>query len=142
METSENYYLICEYGGDTNLAEYTKTAHQYISEKRLKLKDWRTVVKYIAWQLAVSLYWMHHDMKCAHLDLTMENIMIQHGEFMVDEQSGAVTINTSKLTARICMLSLLVFGVICLCSYWKTDSFYFLIFVYFTTPHFRRLWVR
>ena len=55
VETADCFYLISEYGGDQNLAEYTKTAHQFISEKRLKLKDWRTVVKFIAWQLAVSL---------------------------------------------------------------------------------------
>lgn len=59
-------------------------------------------MKYIAWQLAVSLFWMHRDMHTAHLDLTTDNVMLQHCRFEVDPQTNAVTIDTSKLTAKIC----------------------------------------
>merc|ERR1712228_175998 len=75
IESKQSYFLIMEHCGMT-LTEFVKTAHQYISEKKLKLKDWRTVTKFIIWQLSVCLFWLHNDMKVCHLDLNMDNIMI------------------------------------------------------------------
>ena len=52
FETDSNYYLIEQNGGIT-LGTIVKSAHEYIQQKKLKLKHWRISVKFIFWQLSV-----------------------------------------------------------------------------------------
>eukprot|EP01084_Bolivina_argentea_P287345 493053_1 len=63
IETQNAYYLVEEYGGSMSLNKFISIAHKYIKEKKLKSKNWRIVIKYLFWQLVVTLYWMHNDMK-------------------------------------------------------------------------------
>eukprot|EP01084_Bolivina_argentea_P274192 467290_1 len=102
IETETDYYLIEEYAGSMTLSEFTSIAHDYIKQKRLKIKDWKTVVKYIFWKLMVHMFWMHNDMNVAHLNLNMDNIMVQNVNFMEQKENGYVTINTNKLNVKIC----------------------------------------
>ena len=57
IETDSDYYLIENYGG-IRLGTFLKNAHQYIQEKKLKLKNWRICVKFIFWQMTVCIYYM------------------------------------------------------------------------------------
>mmetsp|Transcript_16730 Transcript_16730/g.26563 ORF Transcript_16730/g.26563 Transcript_16730/m.26563 type:complete len:640 (-) Transcript_16730:392-2311(-) len=95
FESEENYYLVMEYiDGDCNLQQFTEIAHQYIAEGKLKLKAYQKIVKYIFWQLVAVLYWLHRDMKCCHLNLTLENVMLQNAQF-IENEDGTVSVNPS-----------------------------------------------
>eukprot|EP01084_Bolivina_argentea_P250150 419040_1 len=61
IETDDAYYLIEEYCGSMTLDTFISTAHKYIKDKKLKVKHWRVIVKYLFWQLIVNLNWMHSD---------------------------------------------------------------------------------
>ena len=100
IESKQSYWLIMDHCGIT-LTEFVKTAHQYISEKKLKLKDWRTVTKFIIWQLSVCLFWLHNDMKVCHLDLNMDNIMITNANFIKSMNGSDVKINSTNLCVKI-----------------------------------------
>lgn len=67
FESDDDYYLVMEYVGDKNLAQFVKEAHQYIKEKKLKLSAYKQVIKYLFWQISVMVHWMHQDMKTCHL---------------------------------------------------------------------------
>ena len=43
FESDNAFYLVMEKAGNINLAEFTKQAHKYIDEKKLKLKEWKKV---------------------------------------------------------------------------------------------------
>ena len=125
FETEDDYYLVMEYIEGINLAEFTKKAHQYISDGKLKLKEFQKIVKYLFWQLTVCiiicfgvcfeyeqseffnvqikviLHWIHDDMNVCHLDLTLENIMLQDSNFIINDKTGMVTINQS-ITVKLC----------------------------------------
>ena len=65
FESDDAYYLVTESVYDLmNLQEFTQKAQQYIKEGKLKKIAWTKMVKYITWQIAAVLHWMHHDMHC------------------------------------------------------------------------------
>ena len=43
FEGDTAFYLVMEKAGNTNLEEFSKQAHEYIHEKKLKLKEWKKV---------------------------------------------------------------------------------------------------
>ena len=43
------YYLVMEYGGDSNLADFNKIAHTHLSKGHLKLEEWQKIIKFIFW---------------------------------------------------------------------------------------------
>mmetsp|Transcript_42320 Transcript_42320/g.68034 ORF Transcript_42320/g.68034 Transcript_42320/m.68034 type:complete len:521 (-) Transcript_42320:79-1641(-) len=94
FESDTAYYLVMEKAGEMNLDEFSKRAHHYMLQKRLKLKDWKKFVKYIFWQIAVIVYWLHEDMKCCHLDLSLKNIVVSKGEFK-EKADGSVSIDSN-----------------------------------------------
>ena len=49
----------------------------------------------------VILHWIHDDMNVAHLDLCLENIMLQDCDFIVDSITDAVTINPG-ISIKLC----------------------------------------
>ena len=67
FESDTDYYLVMEYVGDKNLSEFVKEAHKYIDEKKLKLAEYKRVIKFLFWQICVTVHWMHQDMKTCHL---------------------------------------------------------------------------
>jgi len=92
FESAKAYYIVMEVAGTQTLREFVDRAHEYIRTGKLKVTHWRKICKYVSWQIAATLYWMHTDMNCAHLDLTLENIMISNGNFDIAED-GQVTID-------------------------------------------------
>ena len=57
FESDTEHYLVMEYAGDMNLAEFTETAHIYMQQKKLSLKDYKKMLKFVSWQIAVTLSW-------------------------------------------------------------------------------------
>eukprot|EP01084_Bolivina_argentea_P021870 40653_1 len=101
FESDEHYYLVQEYIEDSiTLKEFVIKAHQYITENKLKLKHYQKIMKYLYWQLIVTINWMHNDMNCVHLDIVTDNIMVKNAEFTLGSD-GYYTINSNiqiKLT--------------------------------------------
>jgi len=58
-------------------------------------------IKYIMWTLTCTLNWLHNDMHCCHLDLNLENIMLQNAEFITNKIDGSITINPN-ITPKLC----------------------------------------
>eukprot|EP01084_Bolivina_argentea_P157643 274693_1 len=58
------------------------------------------MIKYLCWQLATIIHWIHYDMNCCHLELTMDNIILQNVKF-ISNQDGTVSINQS-IMIKIC----------------------------------------
>eukprot|EP00485_Elphidium_margaritaceum_P015193 CAMPEP_0202732268 /NCGR_PEP_ID=MMETSP1385-20130828/187561_1 /ASSEMBLY_ACC=CAM_ASM_000861 /TAXON_ID=933848 /ORGANISM="Elphidium margaritaceum" /LENGTH=853 /DNA_ID=CAMNT_0049398575 /DNA_START=59 /DNA_END=2618 /DNA_ORIENTATION=+ len=83
------FYLVTERAGDQSLQTLAETAHEHIANGRLKLKSWRKSVKYIFWQIATVLYWLHHDMHCCHLRLCLSGIMVSNGNFIPNAEDGS-----------------------------------------------------
>lgn len=72
FHSETDYYLAMEYiSSKTTLREFVEKAHDYISKGLLDKKEWVRIVKFITWQLVVTLHYLHTTMKVAHLDLTM-----------------------------------------------------------------------
>jgi len=92
FEDENAFYLVMEYCGNTNLLQFTERAHQYIKQKKLSLKEYQKMVKYLFWQISVMINWLHSSMNCCHLDLCMENIIVKNGNFIKNED-GTVSIN-------------------------------------------------
>lgn len=95
------YYLSMEHGG-SDLFDFIIEAHELISQKKLKIKEWRKFTKYLFWQMIVVLKWLHNDMNICHLDISLENILIKNGDFIpIDNDKTQYTIN-SNVQIKIC----------------------------------------
>eukprot|EP01084_Bolivina_argentea_P054452 99852_1 len=93
FESTNYYYLVTEYiNTETNLKQFIQTAHKYIANGILPLKQYLKVVKYLLWQLAVTIKWLHVDMSCVHLDICPENILLENCNFVTDN-NGKVKVN-------------------------------------------------
>merc|ERR1719420_1952656 len=85
FESEEFLYLCTEFVEGMNLKEFVTASHKYINEGRLSLKEYRKRMKHILWQLTTTMYWLHDVYHCCHLDLVMENVMLQNVSFEDDE---------------------------------------------------------
>eukprot|EP01084_Bolivina_argentea_P227327 383927_1 len=94
LETKDAFYLVSEKANGMTLADFNQKAHQLIAGKKLKVKFWRKIVKYIFWQLSSIIYWLHEDMKCCHLDLNLNNIMVCNADF-IEHEDGTITVDTN-----------------------------------------------
>ena len=57
FESDIDYYLVIEYTGNMNLQQLNDKAHKYINEGKLSLSDYQKIIKFITWQIAVTLQW-------------------------------------------------------------------------------------
>eukprot|EP00484_Ammonia_sp_Unknown_P000368 CAMPEP_0197022662 /NCGR_PEP_ID=MMETSP1384-20130603/3479_1 /TAXON_ID=29189 /ORGANISM="Ammonia sp." /LENGTH=263 /DNA_ID=CAMNT_0042450741 /DNA_START=26 /DNA_END=814 /DNA_ORIENTATION=- len=104
LQSDTHYYLVTEFVDATcDLRTFITRAHHYIARGLLSVKSYRSVVKFLFWQLAVSIAWLHDSMRCAHLNLCMENIMVSNVHFLVDAQ-GKVSIDDT-IAIKICGFS-------------------------------------
>jgi len=101
FEDNDNFYLVTSYGGNQNLLQFVNKAHTYLKEGRLSIKEWQKTVKYLFWQIIVILNYLHNDLQCAHLDLCLQNILVQKGDFIIDDDDDKVRINP-KINVRLC----------------------------------------
>merc|ERR1719499_1524921 len=79
-----------------NLRKFSTTAHELIRDGKLSAKDWSKTCKFIMWQLVATIRWLHDVYHCCHLDLVLENVMIENAEFIPkDENSGTMSVSTT-----------------------------------------------
>ena len=94
---SDQYlYLVTEYISDVTLADFVETAMIYIKQNRLDLKEWRKFVKYIAWQLVATIYWLHNDLCVTHLDITMVCLFSNFFALNADRVNSDIYVYTAK----------------------------------------------
>eukprot|EP00488_Nonionellina_sp_1-RS-2012_P003536 TRINITY_DN754_c0_g1_i1.p1 TRINITY_DN754_c0_g1~~TRINITY_DN754_c0_g1_i1.p1 ORF type:complete len:212 (+),score=64.59 TRINITY_DN754_c0_g1_i1:549-1184(+) len=55
-------------------------------------------MKYLLWQLFVTVQWLHSSMKCCHLDLCTENILLQNANFI---ESGDIMIIDRSISIKL-----------------------------------------
>ena len=70
FEDDINYYLVMEYIGDYTLADFAEKAHKYIKNQKLKMKDYKKIVKYLMWQLSMILY-MYSFLYVLYINVTL-----------------------------------------------------------------------
>jgi len=92
-QSARYYYLVMEHGG-SDMFQFVVTAHQHIQSGKLAVKEWRKFAKYVFWQMSVFLLWLHNSCHCAHLDVSLENMLIQNGEF-IPQKNGQLTVATN-----------------------------------------------
>eukprot|EP01084_Bolivina_argentea_P082965 150207_1 len=83
FQSDTDYYLVIEYvESEMNLKQFVSIAHKYLKQGKLQLKEYQKTIKYLFWQLCVTLFWLHDSMQCCHLDLCLENIMVANCQFL------------------------------------------------------------
>eukprot|EP01084_Bolivina_argentea_P026824 49883_1 len=101
IESEHCFYLITEHEErSTNLKQFIRTAQRYIARGILRQKEYNKTIKYIFWQMFVLMRWLHADMHCCHLDLRLENIMLENVAFVMGRK-GSMTVNSS-ISIKIC----------------------------------------
>eukprot|EP01084_Bolivina_argentea_P032031 59259_1 len=102
FSSKTHFYLITKYiEGETNLAQFIKKCHEYIEAKRLSIASYQKMTKFLFWQLAVIVHWMHDVHSICHLDLMIDNIMVVNGDFIQNKKDKSVIINP-KVFIKIC----------------------------------------
>eukprot|EP01084_Bolivina_argentea_P312939 541832_1 len=60
FESDTDYYLVMEYiQSEMNLKQFIAKANEYKNDNKLKLKHYQKIMKYLYWQLIVTINWMH-----------------------------------------------------------------------------------
>jgi serine/threonine protein kinase len=94
FESSTHFYLVTEYIEGRNMKEFVEKCHLYIEDGKMDVKQYQTVLRHIMWQLSTVVLWLHQDMHCAHLDLSMGNIILKNAEFTVNK-AGEIVIDSN-----------------------------------------------
>ena len=63
--------------GGTDYFDFIVKCHDMITQNKLSLNEWRKQTKFMFAQMVQFVYWMHNSMHCAHLDISLENILIR-----------------------------------------------------------------
>merc|ERR1712228_775615 len=83
FETESDYYLVMEYvEGEHNLADFVKKAFELMRENKLSKSEYHKTIKNLLFQIVSTIHWLHDVMKCTHLNLCLENIMISNAEWI------------------------------------------------------------
>eukprot|EP01084_Bolivina_argentea_P020201 37585_1 len=85
-----NYMFVMQYGGEMSLFEFVKRCHQYIDQGIISIKEWQKFCKIAMSQMVQLVDWLHSKMSCCHLDISLENFVIDNA--MVMEISKTKTI--------------------------------------------------
>eukprot|EP01083_Nonionella_stella_P301068 1031087_1 len=101
--SDQHFYLVTKQIDDDtlNLKQFIEQAQKHIREGKLNIKGYLKVIKFIFWQLSVWLHWMHNDMHCCHLDLTLEHVLLKDAGFIIDPKTETVTAKRST-SIRVC----------------------------------------
>eukprot|EP01084_Bolivina_argentea_P019007 35389_1 len=83
FESGESYYLVMEYiASETDLKQFILKAKRYIQCGKMDIKAYQKTMKFLLWQLFVTVQWLHLSMKCCHLDLCLENVLLKNANFI------------------------------------------------------------
>eukprot|EP01084_Bolivina_argentea_P080592 145968_1 len=84
-------YIVIVYNFGANLKEFADEAHKYINNKKLRLKSYQKVIKYLLWSLIKTIHSIHKNVHHIHLGLGVENVLLSSADFI--EKDGMVSIN-------------------------------------------------
>eukprot|EP01083_Nonionella_stella_P066066 173708_1 len=99
FESNTDYYLVMEYvQSNINLKQFISKSREYIQQGLLSRSKYHKMMKYILWQLFVTIQWMH-TMHCCHLDICTDNIMLVNATFI--RTPHGVSINP-KISIKLC----------------------------------------
>jgi len=96
----KNYFLLMEHGGQSFFKHVTGF-HKRIKNGELKLKTWKQHVKILFKQMCKFVNWMHNVAKLAHLDISLENMLIKgcvfkNGKFISHGQVNFIDFGLSE----------------------------------------------
>ena len=70
FESDTHYYLVMEYiDSEMNLKQFVTKSFEYINNGKLSLKSYHKMMKYLLWQLFVTINWLHQSMNCMSLQI-------------------------------------------------------------------------
>eukprot|EP01084_Bolivina_argentea_P290157 498346_1 len=81
-----NFYLIMKNGG-TSLFDFVLKAHNCIIQNKLSHFEWQNVSKILFKQMITFLNILHNKMNVCHLDISLENILINDVLINVDNNT-------------------------------------------------------
>mmetsp|Transcript_45937 Transcript_45937/g.73566 ORF Transcript_45937/g.73566 Transcript_45937/m.73566 type:complete len:413 (+) Transcript_45937:1054-2292(+) len=94
FESDNDYFLVTEYiESQTNLRQFIAKCHQFMEDGKLSFIHYMKTIKFLFWQIAVTITWMHVTMQCCHLDLNTENIMVERGNFVENAKKQTYSID-------------------------------------------------
>ena len=65
FETKTDYYLVMEHIEDgMTFKEFVEKAHEFMKAKKMDFKYYVNIIRYLFWQIFVTMRWLHVDMKC------------------------------------------------------------------------------
>eukprot|EP01083_Nonionella_stella_P060479 157918_1 len=101
FESDDDCYLVMEVvHSGINLKQFVMICTKYIRQKKMKKTEYRSTIKRLYWQLALTIDWLHNTMHCCHLDLCLSNIMLKDCGF-VTQPDGYLTINP-ETSIKLC----------------------------------------
>merc|ERR1712087_251037 len=86
---SRNYMLVMEDGGD-GFFEFVTKCHQFISKGKLTIAEWHRFCKLAYAQMVDLVHWLHCEMNCCHLDISLENFVIDNCRVIVSETTNQI----------------------------------------------------
>lgn len=84
-----NYYLVMEDGGSC-FFDFVKKCHEFIHNGRLSMVEWHRFCKLAFKQIVDLIDWLHNEMNTVHLDLSLENFVINDVMVTIQEETGKV----------------------------------------------------
>lgn len=99
LESEQHYFLITEYVDGITVGELADKAHALILAGKLSRKSWLKTVKFIMWQLTGALHWLQGVYGCCHLDICVDNVMIENAEF--EQQRDGSYVASQRLKVRL-----------------------------------------
>eukprot|EP01083_Nonionella_stella_P030849 84534_1 len=99
FQSKKEYYLVLQHLGDKcmNLKQFVELAHKYIRNGQLHIRKYLQMIKFLFWQLFVTMRRLHDDMRCCHLDLKLEHVMLKDAEFVINPKTKVVTISRAPM---------------------------------------------
>ena len=94
-----------EYVDGCALSEFVKRAHEYLSAEKLSRDEYSECIKGVMWQLVHTVKWLHSTMKCAHMDLCCDNVMVSGVHFVPNDEDDTVRLEGKAV------IKLIDFGV-------------------------------
>eukprot|EP01083_Nonionella_stella_P052906 140205_1 len=92
FEDNTSFYLVIEEGG-SDLFEYVVRCHGLIRKGQLERKEWRLMCKKIFKQMIEYLDYLHSEHDICHLDISLENMLIENGTIFQNVNNGKITLN-------------------------------------------------
>lgn len=94
FESDTHFYLATEYIADQyTLCEFVADGLDHVDCGRLGREEYLKVIRYLFWQILVTIHWMHSGVKCCHLKLTMKSVLIQNGSFLPTSDGQRVSVD-------------------------------------------------